>query len=108
MRRRRVVICHDQIWSVQLPDGACDLLEALSVGDDQSRAAVSQPVLESLEAEEDAHRDGDGAQLVDRKVGHRGVQGLGEHDGDAVPGLMPRPLRALASRFESVARSPKV
>src|SRR5713101_3166714 len=85
-----------------------DLRQLVPVGDDRARAAVLQPELQGLLAEQLEERDRDQARLVHGDVGDRGLLPLRQEDRDAVAARQPvrdqhvgEPVRQLLDRRES-------
>jgi hypothetical protein len=75
-----------------------DFGEVLAVGDQRPRAAVGQPVLQRVRAEEGEERHGDRAHLVDRDVGYGGLGTLRQKDADPVAPAHPLGRQGVGER----------
>ena len=58
---------------------------ASGVGDERARPAVGEPERERVGAEQHRERQGHRPELVDRDMGHDGLDALGKDDPDPVP-----------------------
>ena len=89
-----------QAFQYRLDPGQC-----VVVHDHETGAAVTQPVFEGVWTEQAGHRNGYGAQLVRREVGHGSFGPLRQDDSDPVASSYAEPRQGVG---QPVAQAPEL